>query len=94
VFREVAGRHAYYFSGREPAALAAAVKHWLAASETGSVPRSREIERLTWAESTRQLLDVIVENRWMTGWAGDGVDRHSGADEPRPSKARAAAGTS
>jgi hypothetical protein len=81
VFREVAGPHAYYFSGREPAALAAAVKYWLILNQTGSAPRSTEIGRSTWAESTNQLLEVITENRWMTSWVTDGVHRYFGTDE-------------
>eukprot|EP01034_Spumella_vulgaris_P033098 gene33098-40845_t len=40
VFREVAGTHAHYFSGLEPAALADAVQQWLALDAAGDAPPS------------------------------------------------------
>jgi glycosyltransferase involved in cell wall biosynthesis len=68
VFREVAGDHASYFSGLAPQGLAEAVLHWLAQDHAGTVPKSEAIPWLTWAESTQQMLDVILNNQWQDQW--------------------------
>lgn len=60
VFREVAGEHAFYFSGLEPQALADAIKQWLMLKAEGRVIGSGGIRWLTWHESTAQLLDVFM----------------------------------
>jgi len=59
VFREVAGEHAYYFSGREPADLALAVKNWLGQFEAGQHPMSEHMPWLTWKESAERLKQII-----------------------------------
>ncbi len=59
VFREIAGGHASYFSGVTAEALAEALKAWLDDLAAGRAPRSDALPWLTWAQSTRQLLDVI-----------------------------------
>ncbi len=53
VFREVAGEHAAYFSGREPDDLATAVRNWLAMFREGQHPRSEAMPWLTWRQSTQ-----------------------------------------
>ena len=68
VFREVAGDHASYFSGLAPQDLVEAVLHWLAQDHAGTVPKSEAIPWLTWAESTQQMLDVILNNQWQDQW--------------------------
>jgi glycosyltransferase involved in cell wall biosynthesis len=60
VFREVAGEHAYYFSGTSPGALAEAVRSWMALTADGKAPSSDRMRWLTWRESTEQLLRVIL----------------------------------
>ncbi|TFW30407.1 glycosyltransferase [Massilia horti] len=64
VFREVAGEHAYYFSGLVPADLANAVQSWLALSTTGDAPTSTGMPWLTWDQSAQQVLDAIVRGQW------------------------------
>ena len=59
VFREVAGEHAFYFSGLEPDALAAAVKSWLTLNAEGKTPQSSAMPWLTWKQSTANLLDKL-----------------------------------
>ncbi|TFZ05163.1 glycosyltransferase family 1 protein [Ramlibacter henchirensis] len=59
VFREVAGEHATYFSGKDPDVLADAIRKWLVALESGSAPGSSGLPRLTWRESALQLLGAI-----------------------------------
>lgn len=81
VFREVAGEHAFYFSGFTPDALANRVLDWLTLNKTGRAPKSDSMPWLTWAQSAAQLLDVVLNNHWMTRWMSDGRYRfHLGAD--------------
>lgn len=72
VFREVAGRHAYYFANdASPEVLERAVREWLALYEKNSHPKSDEMPWLTWEQSARQLLDVVLgrnaESDTLTG---------------------------
>jgi len=60
VFREVAGEHAFYFSGLEPEALAKAVKEWLELYKNGRHPKSDKMPWLTWRESTRNLVNILL----------------------------------
>ena len=68
VFREVAGDHALYFSGLAPEALADRVAAWLDLAAAGTAPGSEGLRGLTWAQSTRDLLRVILEDRWYRTW--------------------------
>ncbi len=68
VTREICGEHALYFSGSEPQDLADAVMEWLRLDEEGKAPSVQGMKWLTWEESTRQLLDVILEDRWYKTW--------------------------
>ncbi len=63
VFREVADKHAHYFSGVEPQALADAVKHWLAINADGLAPQSADMPWFTWQQSARQLIERIIQAR-------------------------------
>lgn len=60
VFREVAGRHAYYFSGQQPETLAKAIRSWLALYQAGRAPQSSSMPWLTWQQSTKRLLDIVL----------------------------------
>ncbi len=60
VFREVAGEHAYYFSGTSPEALADAVSNWMELHAEGKAPSSAGMSWLSWAESARQLMEVVL----------------------------------
>ncbi|RLA04465.1 MAG: glycosyltransferase family 1 protein, partial [Gammaproteobacteria bacterium] len=61
VFREVAGEHAFYFSGVEPHSLENKIIEWLSLYKTGSHPRSETMTWLTWKESTNQLLSTLFK---------------------------------
>ena len=61
VFKEVAGDYAYYFSGGEPADLRQAIQAWLALYRLGEHPKSTGMPRLTWQQSTRQLLHALLQ---------------------------------
>jgi glycosyltransferase involved in cell wall biosynthesis len=80
VFREVAGEHAFYFSGLDPLVMANAVKEWLALDKIGNAPRSDKMQWLTWAESNQQLIDVILKDKWSNKWMSDGGFRYFGSD--------------
>ena len=59
VFREVAGEHAFYFSGLDALALADALNKWLGLNAKGLAPQSAGMPWLTWQESTWQLIERI-----------------------------------
>lgn len=60
VFREVAGEHAFYFSGLDAPALADALNEWLGLNASGLAPQSAGMPWLTWQESARQLIERIT----------------------------------
>lgn len=62
VFHEVAGRHATYFSGLDVDSLADALQGWLSAHGRNTVPVSGSIRWLTWEESARQLLNIMLHD--------------------------------
>ena len=66
-YREVAGEHAYYFRGNEAVELADALRIWLSLGD--GAPASSGIHWLTWQESSRQLLDVVLGDRRITCWS-------------------------
>jgi glycosyltransferase involved in cell wall biosynthesis len=66
VFREVAGRHAYYFSGQDARSLAVSLQAWL--SFGAAIPASTGMSWLTWQQSSRQLLDILLHKRWYRFW--------------------------
>ncbi len=58
VFREVAGKHAFYFSGLEPNALAQAVKNWFELFESKKHQSSENMPWLFWEESASRFLEI------------------------------------
>ena len=68
VFREVAGAHASYFKGTSPEELANAIRGWFALRDLGRAPDSEGITWSSWDESTKQLLDVVLEGQWRSTW--------------------------
>ena len=80
VFREVAGDHAFYFSGLEPDVLAGAVQDWLARNNEGQAPQSIDMPWLTWKQSAQNLLDVVLGQKWYQQWKPDEVKRFWGGD--------------
>ena len=61
VFKEIAGESAFYFSGTSPESLALAVEAWSTCFQGGTHPSSAQIPRLTWKQSTQQLLRAILK---------------------------------
>lgn len=60
VFREVAGEHAFYFSGLEPENLGDAICSWMCLREKGEIPLSEGMKWKTWQESANDLLKNIL----------------------------------
>jgi len=70
VFREIAGDHATYFDGGDPSFLAEAIADWLIKAKQGQISNTAELPILTWSESARNLLDIVIGNRWQDEWRG------------------------
>jgi glycosyltransferase involved in cell wall biosynthesis len=64
VFQEIAGEHAFYFSGTDGRDLASALQQWLALREQGVAPISTGMPWLTWAQSAGQLCDAVLREHW------------------------------
>ncbi len=60
IFREVAGKHAYYFSGLEPRQLADAIVVWLNLRRSNEDPSSCSMPWLTWKQSAAMLMTSIL----------------------------------
>jgi glycosyltransferase involved in cell wall biosynthesis len=73
VFREVAAEHAFYFHGEKAQALADALRSWLSLGD--NIPASTGMPWLTWKQSSRQLLDVVLGRRWYRSWPDDELTR-------------------
>jgi len=61
VFREVAGRGAWYFRAEAAEELAEAIRDWLALFAKGQHPDPADIEWLTWDENARRLSGFLVD---------------------------------
>ncbi|WP_426192757.1 glycosyltransferase [Massilia sp. DWR3-1-1] len=72
VFVEVAGEHAFYFSGTSAADLADSISAWLALHARAAAPPSTGMPWLTWADSARQLLAAIDRAHAQAGAAARG----------------------
>lgn len=59
VFKEVAGEHAFYFTGTSAESLADSVNTWLALASDNNIPTVNGMNWLTWKESTAKLLKAI-----------------------------------
>jgi glycosyltransferase involved in cell wall biosynthesis len=64
VFREIAGDHAYYVSIEGSRHLAKGIVDWWARYQTGNIPQSCYLQRLSWAESMESLLNVVLRGKW------------------------------
>lgn len=64
VFREVAGEHAWYFTGCEPSDLATSILEWLQLYRMNGHPRADSMPWLTWRQSAERLKQIIIKNSW------------------------------
>jgi len=61
VFREVAGEHAFYFSGDTATELAKALTGWLSLHVQGQHPKSEGMSWSTWEQSAEKLKQALIE---------------------------------
>ncbi len=62
VFREVAGKNAFFFQAKNPMELANNIQEWIKIFEIGQHPRSEQIPWITWKQSAEQLLNKLIQN--------------------------------
>lgn len=63
VFREIAGKHAFYFDGKSPETLAKAVRKWLALFKRKAHPSSEHMPWMTWRESSAKIIDLLLATK-------------------------------
>lgn len=68
VFKEVAGDHAYYFSGLGHSTLSDSIAEWIVLYDNGTAPSSDGMNWLSWKESASRLSSVIINNNWYLSW--------------------------
>ena len=73
VFREIAGAHASYFSGKDPEGLAYTIKDWLALRAQNRHSKSDDMPWLTWAQSAERLKRILLDYDVSAG--GTRLDR-------------------
>ncbi|WP_434110959.1 glycosyltransferase [Paraburkholderia caffeinilytica] len=81
LFRELAGEQAMYFSGRSPEALADSVRTWLALGKAARARRLGAASWLSWKQSAKNLMDVVLGGQWYQEWMPDDVKRFWGSDK-------------
>lgn len=59
VFREICGDGALYYDGSNGAELMLLLKRWMKMRQSGEHPIPCEIKTLSWAESTRRMMDAL-----------------------------------
>ena len=59
VFREIAGEHAFYFSGEVGSDLASALERWLVLHRANRAPGPKGIDVSTWRDSAKTLLSLL-----------------------------------
>jgi glycosyltransferase involved in cell wall biosynthesis len=67
VFREVAGRHAFYFSGLSAGCLARAIQYWQVLRQQQHHPASDGIRWLNWQQSAQHLQALLTSIKPVAG---------------------------
>lgn len=73
VFREVAGSHAFFFSGESAETMASSLVQWLALYQAGEAPRSDGLRWLTWSENAARTLEILQDQAAERMWASTSV---------------------
>jgi glycosyltransferase involved in cell wall biosynthesis len=68
VFREVAGDHAFYFTGLSAEELASAIEHWTALKARNEHPSPEGLAWTDWRRSAASLEDVVLNGHWLRRW--------------------------
>ena len=63
VFKEVAGKYAYYFkNSKDSQVIVNTLKDWLELYKSNNHPKSDNMPWLTWEESTKQLTSILLKS--------------------------------
>lgn len=65
VFREIGDGFAHFVDHGSGAAAAAGIAKWMQLKEKGLHLDSKNMPRLSWRESADQLIDLVMNNRWI-----------------------------
>lgn len=65
VFREIAGAFATYVKLGAAKNVSEEILMWWNLKESGSLPDTRNMPRLTWEESAEQMLKVVIDENWL-----------------------------
>lgn len=65
VFREVAGEFATYVQLDSTHNMGEAILKWWNLKQSGLIPDTHKMPKLTWEESAEQMLKVIIEENWL-----------------------------
>jgi glycosyltransferase involved in cell wall biosynthesis len=65
VFQEIAGNFATFVRTDEPDKLANDIKEWWARKQAQQLPDTRLMPRLTWEQSSKMLLQLVMNNEWI-----------------------------
>lgn len=65
VFREIAGEFATYLQLDTTPNMSEAILKWWHLRQSGLIPDSHKMPKLTWEESAEQMLKVIIEGNWL-----------------------------
>jgi glycosyltransferase involved in cell wall biosynthesis len=68
VFREIAREFAYYFTGLDASSMSKAIRDWLELKKNNKIHSSHGVSWQTWAQATRQLLEVVLNDKWTARW--------------------------
>jgi len=65
VFREIAGEYATYVKLRTAESVGETLLKWWKLRQQGLLPDTRNMPKLTWLESAKQILTVVIDNNWF-----------------------------
>lgn len=67
VFHEIAGDFATYVALGDALSVASDLGKWWQKRNSGQLPNTRDMPRLSWEQSAEALLDVVFNNNWIRG---------------------------
>jgi len=65
VFREIAGEFATYVKHDTAQSVGEALHKWWNLKQQDLLPDTRNMPKLTWLESAKQILTVVIDNKWV-----------------------------
>jgi glycosyltransferase involved in cell wall biosynthesis len=65
VFREIAGEYATYLNLESKQNISESLRKWMDACESGLLPDTHNMPRLTWEESAEQMVNIVINGQWL-----------------------------